>query len=103
MADIEVPDWMEPVLGAVGGQPWPQLSESALVRESEVWEELAGYVRDLEGRFADPAYAAVGTMEGEGAAALKASLDRFVREIGADQELPAFQQIARYMQDTADG
>ncbi|MFC8551778.1 hypothetical protein ACFUMI_29935, partial [Streptomyces sp. NPDC057273] len=47
LGDIEVPEWAEGPLGGLGGQAWPQLSESALVAESLEWEAVAGFVREL--------------------------------------------------------
>ncbi|MFC8272202.1 hypothetical protein ACFUJR_06580, partial [Streptomyces sp. NPDC057271] len=102
MGDIEVPEWAEGALGALGGQAWPQLSESALVAESLEWEAVAGFVRELEARFGEEAYGAARSMEGEGARAMEESVRGFLEGVGPEQELPAFQQIAKYAQDTAD-
>ncbi|MEU8528538.1 hypothetical protein AB0C77_23570, partial [Streptomyces sp. NPDC048629] len=80
MADIEVPDWAEPILGGLGGQPWPHLSESALIAESLFWEEMARHVRGMKAEFAGSAFGAARTMEGDGARALEASLRKFTEE-----------------------
>ncbi|WP_159391630.1 hypothetical protein, partial [Streptomyces viridochromogenes] len=63
---------------------------------------MAEFVRELESRFGDGALGAARSMEGEGARAMEASVRAFLQDVPEGQELPAFQQIAKYAQDTAD-
>ncbi|MFD3998612.1 hypothetical protein, partial [Streptomyces sp. NPDC058583] len=102
VADIEVPEWAEGVLGALGGQPWPQLSESFLVRESEQYAAAAVFLVRFEKVFEADALGAARAMKGEGARAMEASVSKLLYEVPAGQKLPAFKSLIKSYQDTAD-
>ncbi|MEU8527067.1 hypothetical protein AB0C77_15935, partial [Streptomyces sp. NPDC048629] len=73
-----------------------------MIAESLFWEEMATHVRGLKAEFAGSAFGAARTMEGDGARALEASLRKFTEEVPAGQELPAFEQIGKYLLEVSE-
>ncbi|MEU8527075.1 hypothetical protein AB0C77_15975 [Streptomyces sp. NPDC048629] len=73
-----------------------------MIAESLFWEEMATHVRGMKPEFAGSAFGAARTMEGDGARALEASLRKFTEEVPAGQELPAFEQIGKYLLEVSE-
>ncbi|MFE7517548.1 hypothetical protein ACFU8I_40925, partial [Streptomyces sp. NPDC057540] len=102
MADITVEGWAGPVLGALGGQPWPQASESELVARSEAAEALAESIVRVRGEFEADALGAVRTMSGMGAEALDAAVRSLLVSVPVGLREPVAEALVGQARELAD-